>query len=394
MGIACVLLVVSFLKIKENKIFLLRLILNFLLLFAVLTVMAGMGYEIEFRRFWPELYDALKDFNLAFGQKTTAIAYILSLPFYFIIYKWKLWESKYFYLVAIILFFHTLTYSLWGNYQNAVIQYPLYYYISEEGLFKLRTSFKDAFLSSTHLYRQLHLLGTSALLGVLFILMLLSLLKINIVRVRRYLLLFGILSVIVLAYSGHIQTENIEKYQPIKFAVMENIDTDNDIQFWKPIGVLSSSGKEFTFRFKNGPQEKLRTFIIPISKLDADKLPNMFLVYNSFRWMIYLGLVVLIIGVGLFLKPKYASFRILLLLFILSSISSGLGWILSEFGRYHYLIYDMLDKSDDIKISNLYESVILLTGNIILLCFAFYYGIKQAFIKAEKASRKEIIKYE
>lgn len=174
------------------------------------------------------------------------------------------------------------------------MQFPLNAEINTDGILVLKGSISNRFLSGYHLNRQIHILAASTLKAV-FLLMAIFYFSKNLkIEIQKTILKICVATIIVIGISGHFQIKNIAKHQPHKFAAMENITTKSEKSKWKPLGIYTFLGKEHAFKIEGGMFSYLdEDLIIPIDEILPKYVPNRFLVYNSFRIMMLIALIIL-----------------------------------------------------------------------------------------------------
>jgi len=238
---------------NANKSKILKINLNIYFLSIVLSAFSGFLFEIEFKRFWPVLNDSLIDFKDNSAHTFAVISYLLSPPILIIIYYFKLWKKfKLFYAISFLLIFHALLFSFWGVFLNTIMQFPLNAEINTDGILVLKGSISNRFLSGYHLNRQIHILAASTLKAGFLVMMIFYFSKNLKIEIQKIILNICVATIIVIAISGHFQIKNIAKYQPHKFAAMENITTKSEKSKWKPLGIYTFLGKEHAFKIEGG----------------------------------------------------------------------------------------------------------------------------------------------
>lgn len=363
---------------NPNKHKILKINLNVYFLSIVLSAFSGFLFEIEFKRFWPILNDSLIDFNDNSAHSFAVISYLLTPPILFITYYFKYWKNyKLFNIISFLLIFHALLFSFWGIYINTIMQFPFNAEINSEGVLVLKGTVLNRFFSGYHLNRQIHIAAASTLKAGFLMMMIFYYTKNLKVDLQKTILKICIAAIVIISISGHFQIKNIAKYQPAKFAVMENITTKSEKKTWKPFGIYSFYGKEYAFKIEGGLFSFIdEDLIIPIDDIIPKHIPNRFLVYNSFRTMMLLGLIMFIITVLLLFKSQIISIKYFIWLFIFSELAINAGWLLSEVGRQPWFFYDLLERTSVDEIQNLSSSFGLLVINIIFLVFASFYSFK------------------
>ena len=212
-------------------------------------------------------------------------------------------------------------------------------------------------------------------------------------RSFRMAAIIGVIGTILVGVIGHTQGQEINTTQPMKLASLEALfDTENPASLsiitiknpfnhnsnvidWRMPGMLSFM--EYN-RFTGE--------VIGINQLQAqyveqygagDYVPPPVILYWSFRAMVGAGLVMILISLfALFidLKKQYGRFhwffKLLPWAIILPYMANTTGWILTEVGRFPWVVYGLVKLQDGV--SKVVSSGMLLTS---LIGFILVYGL-------------------
>jgi cytochrome bd-type quinol oxidase subunit 1 len=306
---------------------LLRLTFDTLVISILLSILSGFAFEIEFRRFWDIFNNSLQQFDHHIGHKSAVISFFVSSALIISTYKFRLWEKPLVYLILsigwVIL---AWLFSGWSIFLNTIMQHP-YDAVVENGILILNGSIADRFFSDYHIFRQLHIAAASLLKASLIVFLIWIYCSKNFTDSNRKFIAYAILiSLLLLAVSGHFQALKISEIQPSKFSAMEGISTTDD-----------------------------------------NLNPLEFLVFASFRIMVFsvpiLFVLILIFG---FLRKKI-SLAVWVTMFLITELAVNAGWIVSESGRQPWTYYGLLKREITPVLPYLNFSVAALILNTFLL---------------------------
>jgi len=197
----------------------------------------------------------------------------------------------------------------------------------------------------------------------------------------KFALFMGLVGIITVLLSGHLQAQMVGNYQPMKLAAMENLEkTQNPaplsivpgveipamlsiLLYHKPAGeVKGLNDLQYTMEGRFGP---------------GDYKPPIWITYLSFRVMVFCSLIMILIvlyGIVWHLILERALQRKVLTLMTfgisLPFIANMTGWLLAEVGRQPWIIYGVMptDKAVSVGVSS---------GEVLfsLLAFCAIYGI-------------------
>lgn len=199
--------------------------------------------------------------------------------------------------------------------------------------------------------------------------------------------LFGVFGVMM---TGHSQMQHLVESQPMKVAAAEALWETEDPAGLSLLTIGNLRGEEvFSIRVPNLLSllalDQLGGEIRGMNELQAefetlygpgDYTPPVFITYWSFRAMVGAGVLMLlaagyalllVMGEQLSDRPKFL--RAFLWMIPLPYIANTMGWFLTEFGRYPWIVYGLMKIEDGISIS-VSAPMVLLT----LIGFTLIYG--------------------
>lgn len=202
----------------------------------------------------------------------------------------------------------------------------------------------------------------------------------------------GCFAAIIVGISGHSQAQHVGEIQPMKLAAMEALwQTEEPAPLSLfTIGSLDGSEEVWSIRIPGFLSllacDNLSCKVLGMNELQAlyaaqkgpgDYTPPPFITYWAFRAMVGAGtLIILITGYVLFivLGELYSKntrfFRLLPYAIALPYIANSSGWILTEVGRFPWVVYGLVKLEDGLSISvDIVELWITLIG------FTLLYGI-------------------
>jgi cytochrome bd ubiquinol oxidase subunit I len=195
---------------------------------------------------------------------------------------------------------------------------------------------------------------------------------------------FGLISALLVAASGDLSAVQVARYQPAKLAAMES--------FWEtqsgaPFTLLlwpDTANERNSFEFLPIPRAlSLMAFhkgdaeVQGLTAFPADERPPVLPVFLSFRLMVGLGLLLILlafIGWVKAVKGKLEGSRgylkVMLYSIPLSYIAIQVGWLVTEIGRQPWIVYGLMKTSAGVSSSLLPAQVI-----VSLIGFIFVYGL-------------------
>jgi cytochrome d ubiquinol oxidase subunit I len=205
-------------------------------------------------------------------------------------------------------------------------------------------------------------------------------------RTFRFALFMGLIGIIAVLLSGHLQTRMLSDFQPMKLAAMENLEkTQNPAPLSIVPGVKIPA--MLSILLYNKPVGEVKGFEELQKTMErrfgpGDYKPPVWITYISFRIMVICSLIMILIvlyGISwhLVLGKVLQKKMLTLIAFGISLpyIANTMGWILAEVGRQPWIIYGLMptDKAVSVGVSS---------GEVIISLFAFsaIYGILCATI--------------
>ncbi|MFN4245515.1 MAG: cytochrome ubiquinol oxidase subunit I [Brevinematia bacterium] len=203
---------------------------------------------------------------------------------------------------------------------------------------------------------------------------------------------------------GTLSGEYVAKYQPLKLAIMEAKWDTSRFASEPIISVIDQNNMTNVFEvgipgllsflaYRNFDAEvKGIKDLIEDYKLAKDELPNVNLVFWSFRVMVFLGILFVVFGIlsVIFYYNKnlfnYKWFlRGLIFLVPLPIIANWAGWITTEVGRQPWVIYGILKTSDAVSSLATHEVAFTLFSfvGIYLLLLVLWLTVTIKIIKKE-----------
>jgi len=194
-------------------------------------------------------------------------------------------------------------------------------------------------------------------------------------------LVFALICSVLVAVSGDMNGVNVAKVQPAKFAAMES--------HWE----TTKNAPIYLFALPDQENEKNKTVIgsIPgmlsflgfhdfdaevkgLRDIPKDERPPVFLTFISFRIMVGIGGLLILLSVLGFLKRKKLTdcplyLKMMILAIPLPLIAIELGWVVAEVGRQPWIVYGLMKTSD--AVSPIVTSQVFVS----LISFALVYSL-------------------
>ncbi len=205
-------------------------------------------------------------------------------------------------------------------------------------------------------------------------------------------LVFTAVASILTATTGHDQAQDTVQTQPMKMAAMEGLwDTEEPASF--SLFALIDQEERTSMREVRLPymlsvlaHNNLTSEVRGMNELQAemeekhgpgDYIPPVAIVYWSFRIMVGLGFLFIIISIrGLWLwwrgtLEQHTRFqKATIIMMFLAFVANTAGWIVAEMGRQPWVVYELLLTADGVSPS-VFESSIWIT----MIGFTIVYGI-------------------
>ena len=200
----------------------------------------------------------------------------------------------------------------------------------------------------------------------------------------RMAAVFGLLSSILVAGTGDLSAVQVARYQPAKLAAMESYwetrsgapftlfvwpDLRNERNAVELLGIPRALSL-MAFHESDAEVKGLRAF-------PRDDRPPVLPVFLSFRLMVGLGLLLILLALVGFIKglrgklersPKYL--KVMIWSIPLSYIAIQLGWLVTEIGRQPWIVYGLMKTSEGVS-SSLRPAQVVAS----LIGFTLVYGL-------------------
>lgn len=367
----------------------------FLINFAM-GVVTGIVQEFQFGMNWSEYSRFVGDIFGAPLAIEALLAFFLESTFLgFWIFSWER-VSKNLHLAAIwLVSLGSIVSALWILIANSFMQNPVGYAL-ENG----RAVMVDfgALLQNSNLWVQFPHVVFSGFATAAFFVMGISAYQLLHKKDEAFRWPFklaavvGAISIVLVTLVGHSQAQHMVRTQPMKMAAAEALwDTEGpadlslfsivdeankknvvDIRIPKALSLLSYNNLTGSVRGINDLQAEYEQ-----TYGEGDYIPSIFISYWSFRLMVGLGLLMLLVALyALYIvwkkKPStkvkfFALFPFFIALPYLANIS---GWVLTEVGRQPWVVYGLL-KTEESFSPNLTTGMVLTS----LIGFTLVYGI-------------------
>ncbi|MCL1955876.1 MAG: cytochrome ubiquinol oxidase subunit I [Fibromonadales bacterium] len=288
--------------------------------------------------------------------------------------------------------------SVWILIANSFMQHPVGYTFSN-GHAQM-THFWELISNPYFLHQFPHVISASLCTASFFILGI-SALKIRqqtedaylFQRTFKFALFMGLVGIMGILLSGHLQAQMLSNYQPMKLAAMENLEkTQNPAPLAIVPGVEIPALLSIMVYHKttgevkgfNDLQKTMENRFGP-----GDYKPPVWLTYLSFRAMVLCsGIMILILLYGivwnLILGRAMHKKALLLMTFGISlpHLANLTGWLLAEVGRQPWIIYGLMptDKAVSVGISS---GEVLFSLLVFLAVYGFLSAVMVYFMRQE-----------
>ncbi|MBE9474933.1 MAG: cytochrome ubiquinol oxidase subunit I [Chloroflexi bacterium] len=187
----------------------------------------------------------------------------------------------------------------------------------------------------------------------------------------RIAAILGSIAIVLVALNGHSQTQQMVSTQPMKLASAEALWETEDPASLSilTIGDLSLRNEIFSIRIPNllsllsfnqiyGEVKGINDLQVEYEQLygPGDYVPPVAIVYWSFRVMIGIGVVLLLLGLyGLFLvmgdtiEVQSTSMKVFIIAILLPYLANSAGWVLTEVGRIPWIVFGLMKVQDGIS---------------------------------------------
>jgi cytochrome d ubiquinol oxidase subunit I len=347
----------------------------FLINFAI-GVVTGIVQEFQFGMSWSEYSRFVGDIFGAPLAIEALVAFFLESTFLGIwIFGWdKLSKGAH----AIVMWMVALgsnVSAIWILIANAFMQHPVGYTITD-GRAEL-TNFSQVVLNLPIFSHYPHVFA-AGLVTVAFFIMGISAYHIfrqnelRLFRVSfRMAAIIGVFGTVMVGVIGHSQGQEINQIQPMKLASLEALfDSENPaslsiITIKNPFTGKLVIDWRIPAALSLMEYNKLTGEVVGINQLQAqyelqygpgDYVPPPVVLYWSFRTMVGAGLLMILISVVAFiielrnLYGKYPWFlRLLPLAIALPYLANTTGWMITEVGRYPWVVYGLVKMEDGVS---------------------------------------------
>jgi cytochrome d ubiquinol oxidase subunit I len=355
----------------------------------VLGVVTGITMEFQFGMNWAEYSRYVGDiFGAPLAIEATAAFFLESTFIGLWVFGWNRVSKKVHVLAIWLVALATNLSALWILLANGWMQRPVGYVLrngrAEMTDFGALVGNRFGWVTFAHTVLSGYVLAAFFVMGVSAY----HLLRKNEVRLFRSSFrtaaAFGLVSSVLVAASGDLSAVQVARYQPAKLAAMES--------FWE-----TRSGAPFTLFLWPDPANERNAFeLLPVPKVlswmalhegDAevkglnafprDERPPVLPVFLSFRLMVGLGLVLILLAFVGWIKgmrgrlersPGYL--KVMLFSIPLSYIAIQAGWLVTEIGRQPWVVYGVMRTADGVSASLLPAQVVTS-----LTAFTIAYGL-------------------
>jgi cytochrome d ubiquinol oxidase subunit I len=169
---------------------------------------------------------------------------------------------------------------------------------------------------------------------------------------------FALVSSLLVVVVGHQHAKEVAHTQPTKFAAMESLwDTSTDAPMYLLLMPDPENEKNIVEAIKIPSLLSLlagKEEIKGLKEFHPSERPPITLTFISFRLMVALGFLFIILSLWAFIKMKTPETSPLMLKILLWSIplpyiAGQLGWIVAEVGRQPWIVYGLLKTADAVS---------------------------------------------
>jgi len=214
-------------------------------------------------------------------------------------------------------------------------------------------------------------------------------------RTFRFALGMGLIGVMAVALSGHLQGQSVAKLQPMKLAAMENlVKTANPAPLSIVPGIEMPAMLSVMVHNKatgevKGMEDLQKSFELRYGH--GNYTPPVWIPYISFRVMIGSSLIMLLLvfyGIIWFVYFKKNMHKKALLLITLGIslpyIANTAGWLIAEVGRQPWIVYGLMptDKAVSIGVSSgnvIFSTIVFSVVYIVLAVITFLLMRREVF---------------
>lgn len=206
--------------------------------------------------------------------------------------------------------------------------------------------------------------------------------------------IFGLIAVFGVALVGHNQAQKMVQYQPMKMAAAEGLVYTEDPASFSLFTIVDQNTLEEKVSIRIPYALSILAYNKPSGAVQGMKdiqaefetkygagnyIPNIFIPYWSFRIMVGVGMLMLLLAlVMVFLAYKkfpdtklyHLVLKVLPLALFLPYVANSTGWLLTEIGRQPWLVYGLMTTSEGIS-PNLTPGMVWVS----LIGFTLVYGL-------------------
>lgn len=347
----------------------------FLINFAM-GVVTGIVQEFQFGMNWSEYSAYVGDIFGAPLAIEALLAFFLESTFLGIwIFGWdKLSKRTHAFAMWMVALGSNIS-ALWILIANSFMQQPVGYAI--EGGRAVMTNFFSVILNPNIWYMFPHTLAAGLATAAFFVM---GISAYHLIR-KNELDLFkqsfqiaatiGILATVLVAFNGHSQAQHMVETQPMKMAAAEALwETESPASFsLLTIGDLSQRSEVFSIRLPRLlsllAYNQLEGEVQGIYDLQAeyeqtygagDYIPPVAVIYWTFRIMVGAGFAMIALAVyalfmamGNLFENQKRILQLFLLAMALPYLANSAGWILTEVGRFPWLVFGLVKLEDGVS---------------------------------------------
>ncbi len=199
------------------------------------------------------------------------------------------------------------------------------------------------------------------------------------------------ISIMLVAFNGHSQAQHMVQTQPMKMAAAEGLWETQDPASFSILTIGDLQGEEEVFSIRipgvlsllsynqfigevKGMNELQAEFVAQYGP--GDYIPPAFIPYWSFRIMVGAGILMIILAfyalfmvMGEMLENRPRVMKIMLWSIALPYIANTAGWLLTEVGRFPWVVYELVKLEE--SVSNTVSAGMVLTS---LIGYALVYS--------------------
>ncbi|MBF0111623.1 MAG: cytochrome ubiquinol oxidase subunit I [Desulfamplus sp.] len=354
----------------------------FLINFAV-GVVTGITLEFQFGTNWSRYSEYVGDVFGSLLAIEASVAFFLESTFIGIwVFGWKKLSAKAHATVMWLVAIAGNLSAVWILTANGFMQHPVGYTI-RNGRAEM-TDFFELLFNKFGLLEIFHVIPSACLLSAFFVMGISAwhLLKKQHIdfftRSFRIALVFGLVSSLVVGFSGDLHGTHVAEVQPAKLAAME---AHWETQTSAPIVMFAIPDEEAGKNLiEIGSIPGLLSFlgyhdfnatVRGINDFPKDERPPVFITFAAFRTMVGLGTLFIVLMVyGWFRRDKLMESPIFLKIMLFSIplpyIAIEMGWVLAEVGRQPWIVYGLMKTSDAVSPVHGYQVMISLIAFIVI----------------------------